>query len=116
MKITLRELCEKTGVTRRIIQGYEKENLISSNGTNKMGYLLYEEGVVDRVLVIRFYQKCGLSLKEISCLSKMPLEEKRETLKQLKTRVTKQKDETEKLLMQIDEYLNDEEKLEIISM
>ena len=38
----------------------------------------------------------------------MPLEEKRETLKQLKTRVTNQKDETEKLLMQIDEYLKDE--------
>ena len=41
--VTLRELCENVGVTRRAIQGYEKMGLVKANETNKYGHLLYGE-------------------------------------------------------------------------
>lgn len=35
--MTLREVCNKTGVSRRAIQGYEKVGLVLSSGKNKYG-------------------------------------------------------------------------------
>lgn len=65
-KVTLREICNTLGVSRKTIQGYEKQELISPCGKNNCGHLLYEERILDRVISIRFYQKLGFSLKEIS--------------------------------------------------
>lgn len=35
--MTLREVCNAVGVTRRAVQCYEKEELVSSTGKNKYG-------------------------------------------------------------------------------
>lgn len=35
--MTLREICESLGVSRRTLQGYEKAGLVASTGRNKYG-------------------------------------------------------------------------------
>ena len=64
-KKTLREVCNMVGVTRRMIQGYEKMGLVVSSGKNKYGYLLYDEYSVEKIKTIKQYQDFGFSLNEI---------------------------------------------------
>lgn len=64
--MTLRELCQKLGVTRRAVQGYEKKGLVSATSKNKYGYLIYDDEARKRILQIKMYQKIGFSLQEIS--------------------------------------------------
>lgn len=63
--VTLRELCENVGVTRRAIQGYEKMGLVKANETNKYGHLLYGEVELERIKLIKLYQELGFSLKAV---------------------------------------------------
>lgn len=68
---SLRQICNNLRISRRAIQGYEKAGLIVPSSRNKYGHLLYDEETVKRIALIHFYQKTGLSVKEISELSKM---------------------------------------------
>ena len=52
---TLREVCEQLGITRRVVQGYEKAGLVSASGRNKYGYLLYNAKVQKRISQIRLF-------------------------------------------------------------
>lgn len=61
----LREVCEKTGVTRRMVQGYEKAGLVMAMGKNKYGYLLYDDFAVEKISEIILYQNMGFKIKEI---------------------------------------------------
>lgn len=63
--MTLRELCQESGASRRAIQGYEKMGLVSPTSKNKYGYLIYDDAAQKRIKKIKMYQKIGLSLKEI---------------------------------------------------
>lgn len=69
--LSLKELCSRTGVTRRIVQGYEKQKLISANGKNKYGYLLYDDEVIEEVIKIRLLQELGFELKQIKVFYEM---------------------------------------------
>ena len=40
---TLREICERGGVTRRMVQRYEQKGLVKPVAVNKYGHLLYDE-------------------------------------------------------------------------
>ena len=73
--ITLRELCETVGVSRRAVQGYEQAGLVSPTGKNERGYLLYSEFEQEKIKKIRFFQDMGFSLKEIKRLSVAPRHE-----------------------------------------
>ena len=64
--MTLREICETLGVSRRTLQGYEKAGLVVATGRNKYGHLLYDEKARKRIAEIKFYQQLGFSIKEIS--------------------------------------------------
>ena len=66
--ITLREVCDKVGVTRRAVQCYEQEGLVHSTEKNKYGYLLYDEEEVKRIQEVKMYQDFGFALKEIKVL------------------------------------------------
>ncbi|MBQ9983557.1 MAG: MerR family transcriptional regulator [Lachnospiraceae bacterium] len=62
---TLREIYEEYGISRRAIQGYEKEGLVHATAKMKRGYLLYNEDMVNRMIQIRFYQDIGYRVKQI---------------------------------------------------
>ena len=66
--MTLREVCNMVGVTRRAVQCYEKEELVTSTTKNKYGYLLYDEEAVKRIREVKMYQDFGFTLKEIKVL------------------------------------------------
>ena len=62
---TLSEICRSLGVSRKVIQGYEKHGFVKSCGKNRYGHLVYDSESIDRITEIRFYQYLGFSLKEI---------------------------------------------------
>lgn len=64
-EMTLRELCDSLGVSRRAVQGYEKAGLVSAEGKNDRGYLLYDEDAQEKINRIKRYQQFGFSIKEI---------------------------------------------------
>lgn len=67
--ITLREVCENVGVSRRAVQGYERAGLVIPTGKNERGYLLYSESETEKIRQIKFFQEMGFSIKEIKELS-----------------------------------------------
>lgn len=69
--MTLREICKKGGVSRRMLQEYERNKLVSSVARNKYGHLLYDKLCLDKVKTIRLYQRMGFNLKDICDLMSM---------------------------------------------
>ena len=88
--MTLREICETLGVSRRALQGYEKAGLVTASGRNKYGHLLYDKDAEMRIAQIKFYQQLGFSIKEITMIIDAP---DTEIKKALEYRVQKLKDE-----------------------
>ena len=66
--MTLREVCDMVGVSRRTVQCYEQAGLVASTGRNKYGYLLYDEEAITRIQDIKMYQHFGFALKDIKVL------------------------------------------------
>lgn len=66
--MTLREVCNKIGVSRRAIQGYEEVGLVLSSGKNKYGHLLYDDLAVEKIQCIKQYQDFGFKVNEITKL------------------------------------------------
>ena len=64
-EMTLREMCDVVGVSRRAVQGYEKAGLVSASGRSERGYLLYDVDSQERIKKIKFFQQLGFTLKEI---------------------------------------------------
>lgn len=99
-KITLREVCEQVGVTRRAVQGYENIGLVAPTGRNKYGHLLYDREAVEKIEKIKMYQDFGFQLTQIVALfqaseeeyalkMEQRLEEMRKELKRLETNIQK---------------------------
>lgn len=64
-QLTVGELAERTGTTRRAVRLYEQIGLIESRrGAN--GYRLYSEDDVEEVLFIKALRSIGASLKELT--------------------------------------------------
>ena len=70
--VSLRELCEEVGVSRRSVQGYEKAGVINAESKNKYGYLLYSREMVERAKLIKFYRDIGVRNAEIAQLMEAP--------------------------------------------
>ncbi len=96
--ITLKELCRQAGVSRRVIQGYEKAGILHEQGYNKMGHLLYDEREIAHVKRVRIYQQAGFSLKEIKDMEKM---ERIELIKVLTARLQELKGNASRLELYI---------------
>lgn len=79
--LTLKEIQNLYGISRRAIQGYEKEGLVYSTSKNKYGHLLYDENMVDRMRRIKILQDVGCTVKQIKEIINSPQEEMRCVLK-----------------------------------
>ena len=71
-EVTLREVCDAFGVSRRAVQGYEKAGLVSATSKNRRGYLLYDVESQERIKKIKLFQEMGFSIKEISVIIDAP--------------------------------------------
>lgn len=78
--MTLHELCDSFGISRRTVQGYEKHGLVKATGRNARGYLLYDTQMQAEIRQIRQLQKFGFSVKEIRVLLFLPKPELRDRL------------------------------------
>lgn len=78
--MTLKQICESVGVSRRSIQGYEKAGLMKPTDKNKYGYLLYDEEVLHRAELIKFMQELGFKLKDIKEIIDAPKHVMKEAL------------------------------------
>ncbi|MBQ5332763.1 MAG: MerR family transcriptional regulator [Oscillospiraceae bacterium] len=65
----LSEVVKIVGMSRRVIQEYEKEGLSQTpNTTNKYGHLLYDDKTIERLCRIRFYRDLGYSKSRIKSI------------------------------------------------
>lgn len=107
---TLREMCDELGVSRRTIQGYEKEGLVSASGRNKYGYLLYNEASQRKIAQIRLYQEFGFKVKEIKYLIDAPEQEFVESIKKQTEHLRAERVRIDGLIEKADEMLKSAEK------
>ena len=80
MEMSLREVCQTLGVSRRAVQGYEKAKLVSASGRTESGYLLYNELARERIKQIKQFQDMGFSIKEIQTIIDAPAQVRRAAL------------------------------------
>ena len=80
MRMTLKEVCDQVGVTRRAVQGYEKAGLVKTIERNKYGHLLYDENAIAKIQEIKQYQDFGFLIKEIQELQDLQKEKYMEVL------------------------------------
>ena len=102
-RMSLKTLCEKLDVSRRIIQGYEEKGLLGPSGKNKYGHLLYDEKAYHRAKMIKFLRQLGFGLNEIKMIIDAPEEVLKEALKRRVEELEIDKDR----LIQIIEEAND---------
>lgn len=69
--MTLKEVCDMAGITRRALQGYEGAGLVYATGQNKYKHKLYNNEAQEKILEVKRYQDMGFSLKEITGLYQM---------------------------------------------
>lgn len=93
--MTLHELCDSFGISRRTIQGYEKRGLVKATGRNMRGYLLYDPHMQAEILRVRRLQKFGFPVKEINTLLLLPKDELRSRLVTQKLILERKKEEVE---------------------
>lgn len=104
-QLTLREVCESVGVSRRSIQCYEKAGLMGPTGKNKYGYLLYDTNAVHRAETIRFMQEMGFKLREIKEIIDAPGDVVKEALKRRLKELEKETVRLEQIIRKANEYI-----------
>ena len=63
---TLKQVTDLVGMTRRVIQEYEKAGLTKTpTTTDKYGHLLYDEATIERLWQIRFYRELEYDKEQI---------------------------------------------------
>lgn len=79
---TLNEVVEIVGLTRRMIQEYERTGLATTPETkNKYGHLLYSEKDIEHLMKIRFYRELGYDKNKIRGILKDPDHDKMDALR-----------------------------------
>ncbi len=96
--MTLREICETLGVSRRALQGYEKAGLVTASGRNKYGHLLYDNDAEMRISQIKFYQQLGFTIKEITVIIDAPNTVIKAALEQQVQKLREEKTEMDELI------------------
>ena len=104
--MTLHELCEACGVSRRAVQGYEKAGLVRPSGRNERGWLLYDPAAQERIRLIRTYQRFGFQVKEIRQLLSLPPVLQKEKLIAQKSRIEKERAELDEVLSLLNELID----------
>ena len=104
--MTLREICENLGVSRRALQGYEKAGLVAASGRNKYGHLLYDDDAEIRIAQIKFYQQLGFSIKEITMIIDEPNAEIQTALERQVRKLKEEKTEMDELIERANQMIS----------
>ena len=104
-ELTLKQVCDLVGVSRRAIQGYENERLVHSTGRTKQGYLLYNEEMIKRIQEIKMYQDAGFHVKQIAGIIDESIEIKKKALKEKIKYLNEKKEHIDITIHLIETYL-----------
>lgn len=99
--MTLREICDSLGISRRAVQGYEKVGLVKPTGKTERGHLLYDEQTKERIREIRLFQRIGFTRKEIVRIIDAPSDIRREALERQLVRLKEKKEDVEVLIKEV---------------
>ncbi len=102
---TLKEVCAILNISRRAIQGYEKNNLVKHTSKNKYGHLLYDEAMINRIAFIQFLQQIGFTQKEISTFIDLSNQEIKEILTNRIQYLEAKKEEMNSLVLKTYSYI-----------
>ena len=100
-ELTLKEVCEKYNISRRAVQGYESNGLVSPTGKTDRGYLLYDENAQKQIAAIKRCQSFGLTLKEIKILFESSKYEVKEILEEKLEELIEEKKELSKTINEL---------------
>lgn len=103
--MTLHELCDALGISRRTIQGYEKHGLVKASGRNARGYLLYDAQAQTEIAQVRQLQMFGFPVKEIAALRSLSGEELRKKLLEQKAVLEHERNVLEEQLRRLEEMI-----------
>lgn len=103
--MTLREVCDRAGVSRRAVQGYENAGLVLASGKNERGHLLYDIHSLERIKRIKLYQQFGFTVKEIGCIIDAPDSVLKVVLENQLIRLKEEKRQLEILIVKADELI-----------
>ncbi|MDO5156468.1 MAG: MerR family transcriptional regulator [Eubacteriales bacterium] len=103
----LREVVEDTGISRRAIQGYEKEGLVHATGKTKMGYLLYDDKSIERIKLIRMYQEIGFRVKDIGKIIDATDDMKKKVLRERLECLKLKRDKMEQLIIHVEQKIKE---------
>lgn len=106
MEMTLRELHEAFGVSRRAVQGYEKAGLVQNAGKNERGHLLYDEKAQMRIKKIRLFQQMGFSICEIKDMIDAPDSMLKPIMKRQLLKLRKEQVNIEILINKMNDLIN----------
>ena len=96
---TLHEVTQIVGMTRRVIQEYEKAGLATApTATNKYSHLLYADKEIDRLWQIRFYRELGYGKNEMKAVFNNPHYNRKEALSFQIAQLEKKKKHLESLI------------------
>ena len=73
--LSVKEIGKRYGISRIMLQRYERIGLIHHTGHNKYGHLYYDKEMEGRILYIRHLQLCKFTLPEIRDLFNLSMEE-----------------------------------------
>ena len=104
---TLKEIHIEFGISRRAIQGYEKEGLVHATSKMERGYLLYDEEMVERIKLIKLYQELGFKVKQIKEIIDAPSDVKKAALKEIIGKLKGEKTKMDHLIKQAEKMLEE---------
>lgn len=73
--LSVKEIGKRYGISRIMLQRYERIDLIHHTGHNKYGHLYYDKEMEAKILYIRHLQLCKFTLPEIKDLFNSSMEE-----------------------------------------
>lgn len=104
-EMTLREVCNTIGVSRRAVQGYEKVSLVSATGKNSRGHLLYDDAAQERIKKIKLFQDMGFSIKEIQEIIDSPNEVLKKALMKREEKLKEDREQATVMIQVIEEMI-----------
>ncbi len=79
--LTVKDIVQITGITKRTLQYYDKINLLKPIYLKENGYRIYDRNSLAKLQTILFFKKMDFSLKEIADILKLTREEQQQLLK-----------------------------------
>ena len=110
--MTVKEISKRTGISARTLHYYDEIGLFSPTEKSDAGYRLYDEKALETLQEILFFREFDIPLKEIKTIMETPEFDRNQILKMQKTMLLRKKERIEKLIQNIDEILEGENRMD----